>query len=325
MGVHSDDQARIERMVEAGRLTPEEGERLRTLVEAQHDREQAWQIHAASEVRRDRRRFRMLLTFFAAFFVLGLVVGRLAFESTAGDDGPAQVPAAAEHAADPADGRLIDLSSLDKERRETMNRTGALSIVAILLLVVVVLGGGFLLLYNGLVDGRERVNAGWAQVENVYQRRLDLVPVLIDGVKTYMEHERDTLAELTEARARAIEVGGMLRGQAPQTLEQLKSVEASQGAVESALARLFAVVENYPDLKASQNFLALQDQIEGTENRITVERRNYNEYARRYNAGIQKFPGNIVADMIGFASKPYFEADPAALQGLKDPFGRNGK
>ena len=206
-----------------------------------------------------------------------------------------------------------------------MNRTGALSGVVILLLVVVVLGGGFLLLYNSLVDGRERVNAGWAQVENVYQRRLDLVPVLIDGVKTYMEHERDTLTELTEARARAIEVGGMLGSQAPQTAEQLKAVEASQGAVESALARLFAVVENYPDLKASQNFLALQDQIEGTENRVTVERRNYNEFARRYNTRIQKFPGNIVADMLGFEFKPYFEAESAALQGLKDPFGRNGE
>jgi LemA protein len=204
-----------------------------------------------------------------------------------------------------------------------MQRTASLSIVVILLLVMVTLGGGFLLLYNGLVDGRERVNAGWAQVENVYQRRLDLVPVLIDGVKTYMDHERETLTALTEARARAIEVGGMLAGQAPRTVEQLQAVEASQGAVKSALARLFAVVENYPDLKASQNFLTLQDQIEGTENRITVERRNYNEFARRYNAGIQKFPGNIVADMLSFESKPYFEAESSALQGLKDPFGRN--
>ena len=325
MGVHSDDQARIERMVEAGRLTPEEGERLRTLVEAQQAREQAWQVRAGGDARRDRRRFRLLFAFIAAFFVVGLAVGWLAFEGTTGSDGPVRAPAPAEQATEPADGRLIDLSSLDEERRVTMNRTGTLSIVVILLLVVVVLGGGFLLLYNGLVDARERVNAGWAQVENVYQRRLDLVPVLIDGVKTYMEHEHDTLTELTEARARAIEVGGMLGGQAPQTVEQIKAVEASQGAVESALARLFAVVENYPDLKASRNFLALQDQIEGTENRITVERRNYNEYARRYDAGIQKFPGNIVADMIGFESKPYFEAESAALQGLKDPFGRNGE
>lgn len=203
-----------------------------------------------------------------------------------------------------------------------MNRTGTLSIVIILLLVVVVLGGGFLLLYNGLVDGRERVNAGWAQVENVYQRRLDLVPVLIDGVKTYMEHERDTLTELTEARARAIEVGGMLGSRAPETVEQLKAVEASQGAVKSALARLFAVVENYPDLKASQNFLTLQDQIEGTENRIAVERRNYNEWSRRYNTRILKFPSNVIADTLGFTGKPYFQAESAALQGLKDPFGR---
>jgi len=325
MGMHSDDQARIERMVAAGRLTPEEGERLRTVVEAQNAREQTWQVYAASEMRRDRRRFRMLFALLAAFCLLGFVVGWLTFASTAGGDRAAPAPVVAEQAAEPTEGRPIDLSSLDEERRVTMNRTGTLSIVVILLLVVVVLGGGFLLLYNGLVDGRERVNAGWAQVENVYQRRLDLVPVLIDGVKTYMEHERATLAELTEARARAIEVGGMLGSQAPRTVEQLKAVEASQGAVESALTRLFAVVENYPDLKASQNFHALQDQLEGTENRIAVERRNYNEYARRYNAGIQKFPGNIVADMIGFESKPYFEAESAALHGLKDPFGRNGK
>ena len=323
MAEYTDNQARIDRMVEAGKLTPEEGERLRASVEAQHEREQAWQLRATGEVRGARRRFWMLLAFFITFFVLGLVGGWLASENTAEGDRPAQVPAVAEQAAESADGRLIDLLTLDKERRETMNRTGTLSIVVILLLVVVVLGGGFLLLYNSLVEGRERVNAGWAQVENVYQRRLDLVPILIDGVKTYMEHERDTLIELTEARARAIEMGGMLGGQAPRTIEQLKAVEASQGAVGSALARLFAVVENYPDLKASQNFLTLQDQIEGTENRLAVERRNYNEFARRYNTKIQKFPSNIVADMIGFESKPYFEAESAALQGLKDPFGRN--
>jgi LemA protein len=325
MAEKTDDQSRIDRMLEAGTLTAAEAERLRASVEVQNAREQAWQLRAAAEARRSRRRFRLLLAFLSLFFVLGLAGGWLTFESTTVNDGLAQAPAVAAQDSAPADGRLIDLSSLDQERRETMNRTGALSGVVILLLVVVVLGGGFLLLYNSLVDGRERVNAGWAQVENVYQRRLDLVPVLIDGVKTYMEHERDTLTELTEARARAIEVGGMLGSQAPQTAEQLKAVEASQGAVESALARLFAVVENYPDLKASQNFLALQDQIEGTENRVTVERRNYNEFARRYNTRIQKFPGNIVADMLGFEFKPYFEAESAALQGLKDPFGRNGE
>ena len=205
-----------------------------------------------------------------------------------------------------------------------MSRTRTLSVTVVVLLVVVIIGGGYLLLYNSLVSSRERVNAGWAQVENVYQRRLDLVPVLIDAVMTYMEHERETLAELTRARARAVEVSGMLGGQAPQTAEQLEAIEASQGAVTSALARLFAVVESYPDLKASQNFLALQDQIEGSENRIAVERRNYNEFARRYNTRVQTFPANLVADTSGFEPKPYFEAETAALRGLEDPFGRDG-
>lgn len=325
MAEQTNDRARIDRMVASGRLTPEEGERLYSSVEAQGAREQAWRQRVAGEAQRNRRRGWLLLGFFAVFFALGLAGGWLTFEGMVDGEPLARAPAISGQDAEPVTGRLIDLKSLDEERRLTMNRTGTLSIVVILLLVVLVLGGGFLLLYNGLVDGRERVNAGWAQVENVYQRRLDLVPVLIDGVKTYMEHERETLTELTEARARAIEVGGMLGSQAPDTVEQLKAVEASQGAVKSALARLFAVVENYPDLKASQNFLTLQDQIEGTENRITVERRNYNEFARRYNAGIQKFPGNIVADMAGFDSKPYFEAESQALQGLKDPFGRKGE
>jgi LemA protein len=102
----------------------------------------------------------------------------------------------------------------------------------------------------------------------------------------------------------------------------MRVLEASQGELQSALARLFAVVENYPDLKASQNFLTLQDQIEGTENRIAVERRNYNEWSRRYNTRTMKFPSNVIANILGFESKPYFQAEGAALQGPEDPFGR---
>jgi LemA protein len=325
MAGHMEDRARIDRMVKSGRLTAEEGERLRALVEAQHERERALRRRAAGEARRARRRLAVLVVSFAAVFALGLIGGWMTLESGAGGEDPADVSAVKGQGTGPGEGRLIDLSSLDEERRQTMNKTGMLSVAVILMVVVVILGGGFLLLYNGLVDGREQVNAGWAQVENVYQRRLDLVPVLIDGVRTYMEHEHDTLAELTEARARALEVEGMLDGGSPQSAGQLKAVEASQGALEAALTRFFAVVENYPDLKASQNFLALQDQIEGTENRLAVERRNYNEFARRYNASVQKFPGNVVAELSGFRSKPYFEAESAALQGLNDPFGRNAE
>lgn len=324
MAEHVDDLAQVEKMVAAGTLTPEEGARLRNAIDAQQEREQAWQRHAAGAAQKTRRRTWLLLALVAAVFVLGLGMGGW-LEFGRGVESELGTTGIAEQTSRPVDGRLIDLSSLERERRSTMNRTVTLSIAMILLLPIVVVGGGFLLMYNSLVDGRERVNAGWAQVENVYQRRLDLVPVLIDGVNAYMDHERETLTALTEARARALEVGGMLGGEAPRTFEQLQAVEASQGAVGSALARLFAVVENYPDLKASRNFLTLQDQIEGTENRIAVERRNYNEFARRYNTKIQKFPGNIVADTIGFESKPYFEAESAALKGLADPFGRKAR
>ena len=189
--------------------------------------------------------------------------------------------------------------------------------------LVAVLGGMIVFFYNGLVTAREQVNAGWAQVENVYQRRLDLVPLLVDTVQTYTDHERETLTELTAARAGAIEVNGAMGTRAPESIEQIKAVEASQGRLESALARLFAVVENYPDLKASRNFLSLQDQIEGTENRVAIERRNYNEFSRRYNTRLQVFTSNVVGQMMGFESKPYFEAETEALKGLGDLFDRD--
>ena len=191
--------------------------------------------------------------------------------------------------------------------------------------IFALLGLGLVLLYNSLVSSREQVNAGWAQVENVYQRRLDLVPVLVDAVQSYTDHERETLAELTQARAGALQVSGALGGAIPETAEQLQAIEASQGKIESALARLFAVVEAYPDLKASRNFLSLQDQLEGTENRVAMERRNYNEFSRRYNTQLQTFPANLVAQMMGFQSKPYFQAEQAALQAPQDPFGRRGE
>lgn len=204
-----------------------------------------------------------------------------------------------------------------------MNRSLPLSFAIVSLGVLALLAAILVVLYNGLIGAREQVNSGWAQVENVYQRRLDLVPLLVDAVQTYTDHERETLAALTQARADALRAAGAI-GSAPQSVEQLRAIDVAQGEVGSALARLFAVVENYPDLKASRNFLSLQDQIEGTENRVTMERRNYNEFSRRYNTRLQTFPGNIVASMMGFESKPYFEAETAALQGVADPFGRRG-
>jgi LemA protein len=221
--------------------------------------------------------------------------------------------------------RPIDLNSLSEERRQTMAGTARLSGAVLFLIIAAVIAGLLMALYNRLIDSRESVNAGWAQVENVYQRRLDLVPVLIDAVETYMEHERETLQALTAARADALTVTSALGGQPPQNAGQMQALESAQGELQSVLARFFAVVENYPDLKASQNFLTLQDQIEGTENRIAMERRQYNEFVRAHNARVQKFPTNIVAGMMDFTGKPYFKAEDRALQGLEDPFGRAGE
>jgi LemA protein len=270
---------------------------------------------------RERRRLWLLPSLVAAFFLLG--AGMPGPPSGSVGDGAAPIAITDPTTSPRPDPRLIDLSGLSEERSTTMNRSLPISLGIVTIGVIALLGASLALLYNGLVSSREQVNAGWAQVENVYQRRLDLVPLLVDAVQTYTDHERETLTELTEARARAIDARSAVDAEAPETIEQLKAIEASQGAVESALARLFAVVENYPDLKASQNFLTLQDQIEGTENRVTMERRNYNEFSRRHNTRVQTFPSNIVAAMMGFGSKPYFEAQAEALKGLEDPFARN--
>lgn len=314
----NDDAARIDAMLKAGTLSAEQAERLRASLKAQQERDRIYAQHSTYTRQRTHHRFAILFGALILCFVLGITGGYLLLDG--GTDITATAPTAPAGTAN--DQRPIDLSTLDKERSDTMQRTGTFSGIVILFIVFGALGLGLLLLYNGLVKTREQVNAGWAQVENVYQRRLDLVPLLIDGVKTYMEHERDTLTAVTEARARAIEVSGMLGGEAPQTAEQFKTLEASQGAVESALARLFAIVENYPDLKASQNFLALQDQMEGTENRIAIERRNYNEFARRFNTRTLTFPSNIVAELLDFESKPYFQAEDHAMESLNDPFNR---
>ena len=311
------EDTRIKRLLAEGKLTNEEAQRLRASLDSQREHEAIFRKVAVAG--RERRRVWLLLGFFVGFFLLGagthwLLIG--SFDDVATPISTAQTQPSAE-----PEERLINLSDLSEERSITMKRSLPISIGVVTICMIALLGVLLVILYNGLISSREQVNAGWAQVENVYQRRLDLVPLLIDAVQTYTDHERETLTELTEARARALEVGGAIGSGAPETIEQIKAVEASQGAVESALARLFAVVENYPDLKASQNFLALQDQIEGTENRVAMERRNYNEFSRRYNTRLQTFPSNIVAETIGFESKPYFRAEEKALKGLEDPFG----
>ena len=311
------DDSRIERMLAEGKLTAEEAERLRDSLAAHAEHEVPLRAAGAP---RERRRLWLLIGSLMAFFLLGAATHWLlsAVATIAPVTGTESTTS-----AEP-EGRLIDLSGLSEERSTTMNRSLPLSFGIVTVGVLAVLAGLLVFFYNGLIGAREQVNSGWAQVENVYQRRLDLVPLLVDAVQTYTEHERETLTELTRARAKAVQVTGAI-GDAPRTVEQLKAIEAAQGEVESALARLFAIVENYPDLKASQNFLSLQDQIEGTENRVAIERRNYNEFSRRYNTKLQTFPGNIVADMMGFEAKPYFEAETKALKGLEDPFGRKSE
>ena len=163
--------------------------------------------------------------------------------------------------------------------------------------------------YNNLVTLREQVNREWANVENVYQRRADLIPNLVNTVKGYAAHEQETFTAVTEARAKSTSV---TIDAANMTEADMKRFQAAQGEMSSALSRLLAVAENYPELKANQNFLELQSQLEGTENRIAVERRNFNETATKYNTEIKKFPMVIFAGMFGFKERPYFEAEAGA-------------
>ena len=172
--------------------------------------------------------------------------------------------------------------------------------------------------YNGLVADQESVETAWAQVENVYQRRADLIPNLVETVKGYAKHEQETLEGVIEARANATKVTIDPTNMTP---EDLQKYQAAQGNVTNALSRLIAVAENYPDLKANQNFLELQSQLEGTENRIAVERNKFNEVARQYNTKRRTFPTNIIAGIFGFGDKPYFQAQEGADKAPKVDFG----
>ena len=163
--------------------------------------------------------------------------------------------------------------------------------------------------YNGMVTNEEGVSTAWAQVENVYQRRADLIPSLVNTVKGYAEHEKGTLQAVIEARSKAT---GININADNMNAASMKQFMAAQDGLSSALSILMVVVERYPDLKANQNFLALQSQLEGTENRIATERRRFNEAAKTYNVSIKKFPGNIFANMFGFEKKDYFKATEGA-------------
>jgi LemA protein len=170
--------------------------------------------------------------------------------------------------------------------------------------VVAVLGVAVAGSYNRLVTLEEAVKSAWSQVENVYQRRADLVPNLVETVKGAAAFEKDTFTAVTEARAK---VGQVTLGKVPDA-QQMQQFQTAQDGLSSALSRLLVVVEKYPELKATQNFRDLQAQLEGTENRIAVERRRFNETAQAFNTARRRFPTVIVASLFGFAEKPYFQA-----------------
>ena len=163
--------------------------------------------------------------------------------------------------------------------------------------------------YNKLVVADESVTTEWANVESQYQRRADLIPNLVSTVKGYAAHEQETLEAVVSARAKATQMTVDAKNLTPEKLQEFQAV---QGEVGAALGRLLMITENYPDLKANQNFMALQEQLEGTENRIQVARQKFNLTAKTYNTSIRRFPTNILAGMFGFESKAYFEAEIGA-------------
>lgn len=180
-----------------------------------------------------------------------------------------------------------------------------LSVVAVVVIIALWIVKG----YNHMVVADEQVNKDWAQVENQYQRRADLIPNLVATVKGYAEHEQNTLDAVVAARSHATSITLDANNL---TEEQLADFQQRQSDLNMSLGRLLAITENYPDLKANQNFLELQSQLEGTENRITVARNTFNASAQSFNAYIRRFPNNIVANMFGFEKKAYFQASEGA-------------
>ena len=180
-------------------------------------------------------------------------------------------------------------------------------IIAIIVGLILIWGIGA---YNGFVKKQEAMTTAWGQVENVYQRRADLVPNLVALVKNYAEYEQGTLIAVTEARAK--KAAATTVDIENYTENDLKDFQAAQDELGSSLNRLIVSVENYPDLKANEEYLTLQAQLAGCENRILTERQRFNEAAKAYNQSIRKFPRNLIANMFGFEKRPYFEADEGA-------------
>lgn len=214
--------------------------------------------------------------------------------------------------------RTFLLPSLRKRGRgrglkmKSMKKSTIIIIAVLALLAIWAVTG-----YNGLVAMEENVNGQWSNVETQYQRRADLIPNLVNTVKGYASHERETLEGVIEARSKATRITVNAEDLTP---EKLAEYQKAQGAVTSALGKLLAITENYPELKANQNFLELQVQLEGTENRINVARTNFNNTAKEFNTSIRRFPKNILAGLFGFEKRAYFEAAEGAEQAPKVEF-----
>ena len=178
------------------------------------------------------------------------------------------------------------------------------AIVLIVLALIVLVGGCNS--YNGFVDKDQNVESAWAKVQSAYQRRADLIPNLVNTVKGYADFEKSTLTAVVNARAKATSVNIDASKLTP---ESFKKFQDAQAGLSSALSKLLVTVERYPNLKANQNFLELQSQLEGTENRIKVARDKFNDAVKSYNVTVKKFPSNLYAGLFGFREKPYFEAD----------------
>ncbi len=185
---------------------------------------------------------------------------------------------------------------------------GCLVVVGVLVLVLLIAGGSLVGIYNRLVGQNEEVNKAWAQVQNVLQRRADLIPNLVETVKGYASHEKQVFESVAEARSR-------LAGAASP-----REAAAANAGLTSALGRLLAIAENYPTLKANENFIRLQDELAGTENRIAVERMRYNEAVRAFNTMIKRFPAKFLAGLFGFGPREYFEAEEGAKEVPKVKF-----
>jgi LemA protein len=192
-----------------------------------------------------------------------------------------------------------------------------IGLIVVGVLVALLIGWG-VSVNNQMVQQEQNVNEKWAQVQNVYQRRADLIPNLVETVKGFATQERTVLEEVTRARASASSI--QLTPEALNDPKALERFQAAQGQLSGALSRLLVTVERYPELKSNQNFLSLQSQLEGTENRIAVERRRFNEAVREYNTRLRLFPGSLVARLAGFQPKAFFEAAPDAATPPKVKF-----